>query len=59
VIFFQDKIKVPTHGGQLIALELDDPLPKATFYLIQRKDTALTPMSAYMAQLFRRYCQQR
>ncbi|KGT89895.1 LysR family transcriptional regulator [Enterobacter cancerogenus] len=58
-IISRDVIEDPTHGGQLIALDLDDPLPKATFYLIQRKDTALTPMSAYMAQLFRRYCQQR
>ena len=60
-IISRDVIEDPTHGGQLLALALalDDPLPKATFYLIQRKDTALTPMSAYMAQLFRRYCQQR
>lgn len=56
-IISRDVIEDPTHGGQLIALALDDPLPKATFYLIQRKDAALTPMSAYMAQLFRRYCQ--
>lgn len=56
-IVSRDVIEDPTHSGQLIALALDDPLPKATFYLIQRKDTALTPMSAYMAQLFRRYCQ--
>lgn len=52
-----DVINDPVLGHQLVALDLDDPLPKATFYLIQRKDTALTPMSAYMAQLFRRYCQ--
>lgn len=58
-IISRDVIEDPTHGGQLISLYLDEPLPKATFYLIQRKDTALTPMSAYMAQLFRRYCQQR
>ncbi|MFZ4211747.1 LysR family transcriptional regulator [Pantoea endophytica] len=58
-IISRDVIEDPTHGGQLISLVLDEPLPKATFYLIQRKDTALTPMSAYMAQLFRRYCQQR
>ena len=58
-IISRDVIEDPTHGGQLISLELDEALPKATFYLIQRKDTALTPMSAYMAQLFRRYCQQR
>ncbi|WP_313621514.1 LysR family transcriptional regulator [Pantoea septica] len=52
-----DVINDAVLGQQLVALDLDDPLPKATFYLIQRKETALTPMSAYMAQLFRRYCQ--
>lgn len=52
-----DVIDDPILGRQLVALDLDEPLPKATFYLIQRKDTALTPMSSYMAQLFRRYCQ--
>ena len=52
-----DVIADPILGRQLVALELDEPLPKATFYLIQRRDTTLTPMSAYMAQLFRRYCQ--
>ncbi|QDY40696.1 LysR family transcriptional regulator [Candidatus Pantoea soli] len=56
-IISRDVIEDPVHGGQLIALDLDDPLPQATFYLIQRKDTALTPMSAYMAHLFRRACQ--
>ncbi len=53
-----DVIDDPILGRQLVALELDEPLPKATFYLIQRKDAALTPMSSYMAQLFRRNCQQ-
>jgi LysR family transcriptional regulator of abg operon len=37
-------------------LDLDLPLPKATFYLIQRRDTTLTPMAAHLAQLFRMYC---
>lgn len=53
-----DVIDDPILGRQLVALELDEPLLKATFYLIQRKDAALTPMSRYMAQLFRRNCQQ-
>lgn len=52
-----DVIDDPILGRSLVALSLDEPLPKAIFYLIQRKDTALTPMSSYMAQLFRRYCQ--
>lgn len=52
-----DVIDDPILGRSLVALALDEPLPKAIFYLIQRKDTTLTPMSSYMAQLFRRYCQ--
>lgn len=52
-----DVIDDPILGRSLVALTLDEPLPKAIFYLIQRKDTTLTPMSSYMAQLFRRYCQ--
>ena len=52
-----DVIDDPILGRSLVALMLDEPLPKAIFYLIQRKDTTLTPMSSYMAQLFRRYCQ--
>ncbi|WP_312243107.1 LysR family transcriptional regulator [Pantoea sp.] len=52
-----DVIADPILSRQLVALELDEPLPKATFYLIQRRDTTMTPMSAWMAQLFRRYCQ--
>lgn len=52
-----DVLDDPLLSQHLTALELDEPLPQATFYLIQRKDTALTPMSAHMAQLFRRSCQ--
>lgn len=51
-----DVISDPILGHHLVALELDQPLPKATFFLIQRRDTALTPMGAYLAQLFRRNC---
>lgn len=43
-------------GNHLVALELDERLPKATFFLVQRKDTTLTPMGAYLARLFRLYC---
>ncbi|WP_426607353.1 LysR family transcriptional regulator [Pantoea anthophila] len=56
-ILSADVIDDPVLGRSLVALTLDEPLPKAIFYLIQRKETALTPMSSYMAQLFRRYCQ--
>lgn len=55
-ILSNDVISDPILGRQLVALELDEPLPKATFFLIQRRDTALTPMGAYLAQLFRRHC---
>ncbi|WP_017347337.1 LysR family transcriptional regulator [Pantoea sp. A4] len=57
-ILSEDVINDVVLGSQLQAVELDEPLPLAQFYLIQRKDTSLTPMGAYMAQLFRRYCQQ-
>ncbi|MBP2169405.1 LysR family transcriptional regulator of abg operon [Erwinia toletana] len=45
-----DVISAPIPGNPLVALDLDQPLPKATFFLIQRRDTALTPMGAYLAQ---------
>jgi len=51
-----DVINDPVIGQSLVALDLDLPLPKATFYLIQRRDTTLTPMAAHLAQLFRMYC---
>jgi len=51
-----DVIYDPVIGQSLVALDLDLPLPKATFYLIQRRDTTLTPMAAHLAQLFRMYC---
>ncbi|WP_075183484.1 LysR family transcriptional regulator [Pantoea sp. 1.19] len=55
-ILSRDVISDPVMGRNLVALEMDEPLPKATFYLIQRRDTALTPMGAYLAQLFRQHC---
>ncbi|UAN48727.1 LysR family transcriptional regulator [Serratia sp. JSRIV001] len=51
-----DVISDPILGRHLVALELDEALPQATFYLIQRKDTTLTPMGAYLARLFRQHC---
>ncbi|MFO6296154.1 LysR family transcriptional regulator [Rahnella selenatireducens] len=51
-----DVINDPVIGQSLVALDLDLPLPTATFYLIQRRDTTLTPMAAHLAQLFRLYC---
>lgn len=51
-----DAINDPVIGQSLIALDLDLSLPKATFYLIQRRDTTLTPMAAHLAHLFRMYC---
>lgn len=54
-ILSADVIDDPIPGRSLVALMLDDPLPKAIFYLIQRKDTTLPPMSSYMAQCFQKY----
>ncbi|CAM3794754.1 DNA-binding transcriptional activator TdcA [Serratia silvae] len=51
-----DVISDPILGRHLVALELDKALPYATCYLIQRKDTTLTPMGAYLARLFRQHC---
>lgn len=47
--FFTDALV----GHQLIALKLREKMPVATFCLIRRKDTALTPMGAHLARLFR------
>lgn len=47
--FFTDALV----GHQLIALKLREKMPVATFCLIRRKDTALTPMGAQLARLFR------
>ncbi|MBQ4797300.1 LysR family transcriptional regulator, partial [Pectobacterium versatile] len=38
-ILSRDGIRDPILGERLRVLELDQPLPNATFYLIQRKDT--------------------
>ncbi|EXU75600.1 LysR family transcriptional regulator [Erwinia mallotivora] len=55
-ILSQDVIADPIHGNQLVALNLQEKMPKATFYLIQRKDSTLTPMGAHLARLFRMHC---
>ncbi|KMJ44298.1 transcriptional regulator [Xenorhabdus khoisanae] len=41
---------------QFVALNLKEQLPFATFGLIQRRDTKLTPAGEYLARLFRMYC---
>lgn len=51
-----DVVSDPILGQPLVALDLKESLPKAEFYLIQRKDNKLTPMGAYLARLFRMYC---
>ncbi|MEH0834721.1 LysR family transcriptional regulator [Pectobacterium cacticida] len=56
-IMSRDIAEDPILGGRLRVLELDTPLPKAHFYLIQRKDTLLSPMGAQLAKLFRLHCQ--
>ncbi|MBN1086996.1 LysR family transcriptional regulator [Erwinia aphidicola] len=55
-ILSSDVIGDPILGNQLVALNIKEQLPNATFYLIQRKDTTLTPMGAELARLFRIYC---
>ncbi|OON41980.1 LysR family transcriptional regulator [Izhakiella australiensis] len=55
-ILSRDVISDPILGNHLVPLAVCEPLPKAGFYLIQRKDTALTPMGASLAQLFRQQC---
>ncbi len=55
-ILSQDVISDPILGNHLVPLTINESLPKAAFYLIQRKDTTLTPMSARLAQLFRQQC---
>jgi len=51
--FFSDALV----GHRLVALKLKEKMPKATFCLIRRKDTALTPMGAQLARLFRQHSQ--
>lgn len=51
-----DVLDDPLLSNQLIALDLQEQVPQATFYLIQRKDKALTPMGAHLARLFRMHC---
>lgn len=41
----------------ITVIKLEQPLPNATFYLIQRKDTLLSPMGSQLARLFRLHCQ--
>jgi len=55
-ILSRDVIADPILGNQLVALNIKEKIPQAVFYLIQRKDTTLTPMGAHLARLFRLYC---
>lgn len=55
-ILSRDVICDPVLGNQLVPLAICEPLPKAAFYLIQRRDQTLTPMGSYLARLFRNYC---
>ncbi len=51
-----DILDDPLLSKQLVALDLHERAPQATFYLIQRRDKALTPMGANLARLFRMHC---
>lgn len=52
-----DVISDPVLGNPLVPLTIKEQLSRATFYLIQRKETTLTPMGAHLARLFRMPCQ--
>ena len=41
------------HADDITAIQLRDALPLATYYLVQRKASPLTPVAARLAQLFR------
>lgn len=56
-IMSSDITQDPIFSRHLRVVDLDQPLPKATFCLIQRKDTMLSPISAQLAKLFKLYCQ--
>ncbi|MCP1439633.1 LysR family transcriptional regulator of abg operon [Erwinia persicina] len=56
-ILSQDFFTDPLVGHRLVALKLREKMPRATFCLIRRKDTALTPMGAQLARLFRQQSQ--
>ncbi|WP_192457829.1 LysR family transcriptional regulator [Musicola keenii] len=52
----RDVLNASVLGSHLVEIELEQQLPKASFYLIQRKGTMLSPMGAQLARLFRQYC---
>lgn len=56
-IISEQIVSTPILSDQLLPLELATPAPQATFYLVQRKDHQLGPISAYLAQLFRDFSQ--
>ena len=46
----------PLHGQGLVMLPVSEILPKATYYLIQRRDSRQTPLTASLITQFRREC---
>ncbi|WP_370588269.1 MULTISPECIES: hypothetical protein [Xenorhabdus] len=51
-----DVVNEALFDQQFVALNLREQLPFATFGLIQRRDTKLTPAGEHLARLFRMYC---
>ncbi|HEA6303457.1 TPA: LysR family transcriptional regulator [Escherichia coli] len=46
----------PLHGLGLVMLPVSEILPKAAYYLIQRRDSRQTPLTASLITQFRREC---
>ncbi len=46
----------PLHGQGLVMLPVSEILPKAAYYLIQRRDSRQTPLTASLITQFRREC---
>ena len=45
-------------ADKLVMIPIREALPKATYYLIQRRDTRQTPLTASLITLFRRQSRQ-
>jgi LysR family transcriptional regulator of abg operon len=48
----------PLLANRLVMLPVKESLPKATYYLIQRRDTRQTPLTASLITQFRRHGRQ-
>jgi len=48
----------PLLANRLVMLAVKEPLPKATYYLIQRRDSRQTPLTTSLITQFRRHARQ-